>query len=146
MKFSYLKIERVILIICFMIVASNSALAFAALAIGQSNSITKDGIALGHVFDKATKEQAEAEALSACKDFQRVKPAIRNLCKIIKTFEKQCLATALDPKAGTPGFGWAVMTEKASAESAAMEDCRSTAGKSRVKFCKVDISFCDSSN
>ena len=146
MEFSYLNIARVMFVISSMSVASSPALAFAALAIGEPKSIAKDGVALGHVFNKATKEQAEAEALSACKDFQRVKPAIRNLCKIVKTFEKQCMATALDPDDGTPGFGWAVMTEKADAESAAMEQCRSTAGKRRVKFCKVDISFCDVSN
>ncbi|MEO8319538.1 MAG: DUF4189 domain-containing protein, partial [Bradyrhizobium sp.] len=73
-------------------------------------------------------------------------PDTRALCKVAKTFENQCLSTALDPKAGTPGFGWAIETKRAEAEAEALENCRRTAGKGRVNFCKTMTSECDEPN
>lgn len=123
--------------------APDPAAAFGAVAIGEPANIAKRGVAIGTGYNYPTKEGAEARALKECLAFKDAPPDTRALCKVVKTFERQCYAIALDPKNGTPGFGWSVMTEKTQAESAAMARCRDTAGKSRVQFCKMTASNCD---
>lgn len=120
------------------------AAAFGAVALGEPASIAKQGVAIGLSRNYSSKEGAEARALKECLSFVDAPPDTRALCKIIRTFEKQCYAVAIDPQAGTPGFGWSIMPTKAEAESSAMNRCRETAGASRVKFCKVATSDCDS--
>jgi Domain of unknown function (DUF4189) len=130
-------------VLCLMAAASSPAAAFGAIAVGEPKSIAKGGLAVGYSTKYATKEQAEAAALKECLTFQPAPADTRALCKIVKTFEKQCVGVAIDPKGGTPGFGWAVMATKAEADDAAMSGCRDTAGKSRVKFCQITVSKCD---
>jgi hypothetical protein len=129
-----------------MAAAPSPAAAFGAIAVGEPKSVAKGGLAVGFATNFATKEQAELAALKECLTFQDAPATTRALCKNAKTFEKQCVAVAIDPKGGTPGFGWAVMTTKADADNSAMNGCRDTAGKSRVEFCKITVSKCDSEN
>jgi hypothetical protein len=119
------------------------AVSAGALAIGEPAHIEKRGLAIGTAYNAGSREAAEAGALKRCLNFMDAPPDTRALCKVVKTFENQCSSTALDPKAGTPGFGWAVMDKRADAEAAAVDNCRRTAGKSRVEFCKVATSECD---
>ena len=126
--------------------AASPAAAAGALAIGEPQHIEKRGLAIGTAYNAGTREGAEAGALKRCLDFRDAPPDTRALCKVVKTFENQCSATALDPKAGTPGFGWAVTDKRADAEAAAMDNCRRTAGKKRVEFCKIATSECDEPN
>jgi len=126
--------------------AASQATAAGALAIGEPKHIEKRGLAIGTAYNAGSGDAAEAGALKRCLEFRDAPPDTRALCKVVKTFENQCSSTALDPKAGTPGFGWAIMDKRADAEAAAMDNCRRTAGSRRVKFCKVVTSECDEPN
>ena len=126
--------------------ASDRVNAFGAMAIGETGNIAKDGVAVGAARNYENKDAAEARALKECLAFPDAPATTRTKCKIVASFEKRCYAVALDPKAGTPGFGWAVRASRSIAESAAMDDCRDTAGKARVKFCKITLLECDVTN
>lgn len=114
-----------------------------ALAVGLPEKVEKDGVALGTSWNYDTRDGAEARALKECLNFMDAPANTRALCKVIRTFKKECAAIALDPKAGTPGVGWAIRPETKDAEAAALEECKKTAGKNRVKFCVVTTSKCD---
>ena len=122
---------------------ASPATAAGALAIGEPTRIEKRGVAVGGAYNFKSKEMAEAEALKSCLGFKDAPPDTRALCKVVKSFENECYAIALDPKNGTPGFGWAIKAKQAQADDAAMDNCQSTAGRSRAKFCKVMLSNCD---
>jgi hypothetical protein len=144
MNISFGRIAHAAVAACVVAAASGgTAAAFGALAVGEPPNISKQGLATGNGYNYSTKEGAEARALKECLTFKGAPPATRGLCKVVITFEKQCFAIAMDPKAGTPGFGWSVMKEKAEAETSAMNQCRKTAGSARVKFCEVADSKCD---
>ena len=49
----------------------------------------------------------------------------------------------MDPKAGTPGAGWAIAATNTIAEQRAMENCKATAGSDRREFCKIEVAKCD---
>jgi hypothetical protein len=53
------------------------------------------------------------------------------------TFSNQCAAEAIDPKDGTPGFGWAIADTPEQAKSQALANCRDTAGPDRQDACVV---------
>jgi hypothetical protein len=113
-----------------------------ALAVGASGNVAKDGIALGGAIDKPTKQAAIDQALETCRRYDGA-PKMAALCRIVGTFTRECFATAYDPKSGTPGVGWAIGPDKATAEERALAACQATAGASRRKFCKGSQSFCD---
>jgi len=123
--------------------AAMPAIAAGALAIGEPERIEKRGVAVGTAYNFKDRSSAEAAALRKCLDFKDAPPDTRALCKVIESFDKECYAIALDLKAGTPGFGWAIKADKAAAEDLAMANCRKTAGKARVDFCKLTLSDCD---
>jgi hypothetical protein len=121
---------------------SGPAAAEGALAVGSSGNVAKDGIALGGAIDKATKQEAIDQALTTCRKYDGA-PKMAALCRIVATFHRECFATAYDPKSGTPGVGWAVGPDKATAEERALAACQATAGTSRRQFCKASQSYCD---
>ena len=116
-----------------------------ALAIGSTGNVVDAGIAIGNAYNYATREEAVAAALQKCHDYKAAPRAARE-CMIIGTYSGQCYSEALDPKAGTPGAGWAVATNQDDASSFALGSCRATAGASRRDFCKVVDSGCDTKN
>lgn len=147
MSLSFWRVVQATVAICVVTAAnSGSAFAFGALAFGEPSNVSKEGIAIGDGVNYATKEGAEARAMKECLSFKGAPVATRSLCKVVITFEKQCFAIALDPKNGTPGWGWAMKKETAEAETFAIDQCRKTAGPSRVNFCKVTLSHCDETN
>jgi hypothetical protein len=141
--FRFKDIVSAAFLVAFLAGSASPAISAGALAIGEPKHIEKGGVAVGFAYNYANKDAAEAEALKRCLAFKGAPAATRVLCKVVKSYESQCHAIALDPKDGTPGFGWAVMTEQAKADEAALDNCRRTAGKSRVEFCKVTKSACD---
>jgi hypothetical protein len=118
------------------------AAAEGALAVGASGNVAKDGIALGGAIDKPTKQEAIDQALATCRKYDGA-PKMAALCRIVATFTRECFATAFDPKAGTPGVGWAIGPDKPTAEERALAACQATAGASRRQFCKASQSYCD---
>ena len=119
---------------CFL--QPNSSNAESALAIGSTGNVAKDGVAIGAVVNRPTKEKAIAAALEECQLCPSAKLAAQR-CKVITTFTRQCFATAFDPKKGTPGAGFAIGPDKQSAEAIALAVCQMTAGIDRVKYCVV---------
>ncbi len=119
-----------------------SALASGALAVGQTGNVTKDGIAMGWTTGYADPKGAEAAAMKHCLNFKDAPEKTRKRCKVVRAFEDQCVAIALDPKAGTPGYGYAIRATMTEAKDEAMSRCRETGGN-RAKFCVDSDSGCD---
>ena len=113
-----------------------------ALAVGTSGNFAKDGFAVGGAINKATKQDAIDQALATCRKYEGA-PKMAEICRIVATFRRECFAINFDPKPGTPGVGWAVGRDKATAEERALAACQTTAGAARRKFCKLEQSFCD---
>jgi len=109
-----------------------------ALAVGSTSNVSKDGIAVGTAINHKTLDSAKAAAMEYCKTYKPA-PKAATFCRLVGSFTKECYAVAFDPKAGTPGAGWAIEV----AEQRAIDACKATAGKGRAQFCKVDESKCD---
>ncbi len=108
-----------------------------AVAIASTGDVKRDGISIGAAVNRPTKETAIAEAIKQCHEYaDEHAPRITGLCKIVKTFRRQCFADAYDPKTGTPGAGWAIGSGRAAAEASALAACEATAGADRRGFCK----------
>lgn len=97
------------------------AAAEGALAVGLPKDVAKDGFAYGYSTGKADTKTARDAALDLCR-----KPAdnrsvqARALCAVVGTFNNQCVAVAMDPGTGTPGVGWAIAGDLASAQAGAI--------------------------
>src|ERR1700683_3151912 len=119
---------------------SHGAAAEGAMALGVTGNITKDGYAIGINVNSSSEAEASDAALKYCQSHGS--DVARAKCAIFATFRDQCAAEAEDPQPGTPGAGWAIAADKASAEKMAMMNCLATAGD-RGSFCKVVTSVCD---
>ena len=125
------------------VVSANDACAYGAIAIGTTGDIAKGGLAVGRSRNDPTQELANAKALKACRDFRGAPQSTRDRCRIISTYSNECAATAMDPKAGTPGFGYAVAANSKIAGQRAMDACKATAGEGREQYCALDEMVCD---
>ena len=123
------------------LLAPNPGAANGALAVGSTGNVVKDGVAMGDGFNYPSTQEAIDRALAECR--KQGAAAAAAACMIVATFEGQCDATARDPSAGTPGAGWAVAEDQATAESRAIASCQATAGVNRRQFCKIGHSNCD---
>lgn len=119
---------------------ADRAQAEGAIAIGSTGSVAKDGYSIGINVNSSTEADAKRQALAWCRSHGS--QVTQRECKIVTTFCHQCPAEAEDPKDGTPGFGWAVVADEASAKSVAIDHCPATAGNRR-EFCKVVNTLCD---
>jgi hypothetical protein len=138
---------RLISVIIALAVASIATPAFAegAVALGRPAEIAKAGVAIGIGAGYENNASAAKAALEKCQANKDAPPATKSLCRVLAYFRDQCAAVALDKKAGTPGFGWSIGVDKASAQQEAMAACKATAGKGREGFCEQSILFCDGS-
>ena len=128
-----------------MLPLASPARAEGAIAVGMPADVAQQGVAFGWVVGYATRQDAEREALKQCHNFKDAPESTRALCAVMRTFKNECFAIALDPEAGTPGVGWAILPTSQAAQSKAMADCRATAGSTRERFCKVTSARCDGS-
>jgi tetratricopeptide (TPR) repeat protein len=117
------------------------ASAAGAVAIGSSDDIAKDGVVLGASVNLPTRQLAVTLALAYCRELPDAAAAAR--CKIVRTFANQCYAVMIDPKSGTPGFGWGIGADVGAAVKKATALCRSSAGTSRRDFCELSEAGCD---
>jgi Domain of unknown function (DUF4189) len=122
--------------------AFSPAAAFGALAVGSTSNVVKDGVAFGTAVNYATETEARNFAIDYCKKFKGA-PKAAAQCRLVGSFNAECYAISMDPKAGTPGAGWAIAATKTIAEQRAMENCKATAGKDRREFCEVAEAKCD---
>jgi hypothetical protein len=118
-----------------------------ALAIGLPSDVAKEGVAMFTHVGARTAEEAKAKALAGCKSIKGASDKSKALCKVVASFQNQCVAEALDPQNGTPGFGWALASSGAEAKKQAIANCRDTAGPARQDACIVDQEglWCDGS-
>jgi hypothetical protein len=112
------------------------AMAEGALAISIVTDVRK-GFAAATSSNFKTFEEAEKDALQACREEKTAPEVVKRLCKVILTYRDQCAAIAIDPAAGTPGAGWAIAPTKAEAENIALAACERTAGTNRRGKCEV---------
>ena len=80
---------------------------------------------------------ARKRAIAGCHKSTGASAQAKELCKVIATFSNQCFAIALDPKDGTPGVGWSIAENLQMADKQALDQCRTTAGPTRVGFCVI---------
>jgi hypothetical protein len=113
-----------------------------AVAIGLPPDVAKGGFAIGYSNNWKTPAEAEAGALQKCRTNADAPASTLNLCGLVLNFSRQCLAVAIDPAAGTPGWGWALGESEGVAETRALAMCHSTAG-SRASFCVLSRKVCD---
>lgn len=125
---------------------SHPAVAEAALAVGLPADVAKQGVAMGWALNYPTKAAAQAEALKRCRGYRDAPEATRDLCKVVETFAKTCLAVAWDPDNFTTGLGWAVHKSQQQAEDLAMDACMETSDTKRRAFCRVSVTRCDGKN
>lgn len=139
----YVRARLAAAVLAFVALVPASAQADGAIAIGLPSDVARNGVAVGTSWNYSTPEGARARALEECLSFPDASADTRKLCKVVQSFVRECVAVALDPDAGTPGFGWAVASPQSAAEDVAMQACRKTAGVSRQKFCRVTTTRCD---
>jgi hypothetical protein len=123
------------------LMSATPSFAYGAVANGVPEDVGKDGVAQGYSFGARTPADAEATALKFCRQSKASKAAAR--CAIARTFNGQCVALALDPEEGTPGYGWGVGDDKEAAQREALVMCYETSGADRTSFCKITSSECD---
>lgn len=114
-----------------------------AIALGLPHDVAKLGLAYGYAANAATSEEAKALALQKCQTNVSASKVIQNLCRVIETFDGKCVAFALDPKVGTPGWGWSVGIDLEAAKTQAISQCKAIAGIGREEFCQIESSVCD---
>jgi hypothetical protein len=127
------------------VVLPNVGHAAGALAVALPPDVAKGGFSYGYSNGNDDTATAESKALNACRTTKDAAndTRLRNLCKVIMDYANQCIAVSMDPAAGTPGVGWAIATDKRTAEHDALIKCEATAGPGRAAACVVDHSGCD---
>jgi hypothetical protein len=125
------------------VLATQPTSAMSAFAVGVPDDVAKDGVALGEGHNFTSRDEAESRAINECRTNKDSSDAVHALCKLIDHFDNRCLAVSLDPKAGTPGWGWAIADTAQQAKDQALEICRQSAGGDRAPYCIVTQSVCD---
>jgi hypothetical protein len=123
--------------------SASPGIADGAVALGVSHNVVKDGVAQGYSIRAKTPEDARRVALEYCGDATKSSKTAAGLCKVVTVFQDLCMALVLDPKPGTPGYGWGLGADKAAAEKAALAMCYDNAGADRRQYCKATASDCD---
>ena len=120
-------------------------LAAGALAAGVPDDVSQQGLSLYTEVNSPNSARAQSLAVAGCKSIGS--PTSKSLCKVVATFSNQCAAEAIDPKDGTPGFGWAIADNSTDAKNQALANCRATAGPTRQDACVVGDKglWCDGS-
>src|ERR1700730_14872108 len=133
------------LVIC--VAVNGRGMAAGAVAVGEPADISKDGVAIYTFVNADSADAAKKKALEGCKGLEHASATSKALCKVVATFENQCVAESLDPQSGTPGFGWAMARNSSAAREQAISNCRDTAGPTRQSFCVVEARalWCDGS-
>ncbi|MGH6872416.1 MAG: DUF4189 domain-containing protein [Rhizomicrobium sp.] len=128
---------------CAALLQASSAIAHGALAVGQPSSVAQGGVAVGYTWNYDTQGEAEADALKQCLSYMDAPDSTRALCKVVHTFDHECVAISLDPKVGTEGFGWAVAKTQSEASDQALQICRDSDGDANADGCTVPAIKCD---
>lgn len=121
--------------------ATVQAGAHGAIAIGGNTAdVAKNGIAVGDSYNYDTKGEAETRALQECLTPGSAPSETKALCKIVADFSNEWVAIAMDPESGTPGFGWSIDANKATADRNALAQCRASSPDERKQYCVISRS------
>jgi hypothetical protein len=116
-----------------------------AVAVGIAPDGAQHGFSFAINSNKATETAARETALNGCQTSKEANDKAHARCGVIGTFVNQCASIAMDPKDGTPGVGWAIAADSATAKQQALANCEATAGPGRAGFCEVSAIRCDGS-
>ena len=133
-------VAKLLLGIGAMVASFAQADAHGAVATGGITDGSPYGSAYGISYSWRTKAEADAKALKEC---EQHRGKIGSPCQIVADFARQWASVAIDPKGGTPGFGWAVESDKKTAQARAMYRCTSTSPEDRKAFCAVSATYED---
>jgi len=123
------------------------SVAAGAVALGLPSDVAKLGVSVGNWVGAATMNEAKSKAIEKCKTGPNAAPQVISLCKVVATFKNQCVALAIDPRTGTPGFGWAIADTSQAAAQQAMANCQDSDGPAFKGGCQPDTNppLCDGS-
>lgn len=135
-----------------LMLCSSHAGADGALAITPPDHFAT-GFTSAYVVNTANFDAAANYALLKCRENDREMqlrfsvPIVRDRCKVVKVFRRQCFAVAVDETNGRgSGAGWAVEDDLSVAESKALAMCRTNADPGRQELCQVAKWSCDGSS
>jgi len=119
------------------------AAAEGAMAVGIAHGGVARGYATGFAVNQPSVKVARSSAVEQCRKAKSANANARSGCEVVVTFRNKCVASAVDPKSGTPGAGWRIGESQKTADSQALARCRATAGADRAEFCEITDRFCD---
>jgi hypothetical protein len=119
------------------------AAADGAMAVGVARGGVAKGYATGFAANQPNDKAARTSAVEGCRKDKNSNADARSNCEAVVSFKNKCVASAVDPKSGTPGAGWGTGTTQKAADSQALARCRKTAGSERVDSCEIADRYCD---
>src|SRR5215472_6480124 len=84
------------------------AAAEGAMAVGIARGGVGNGYATGFAVNQPTVKAARTNAVEQCRRMKNSNANARSGCEVVVAFRNKCVASAIDPKSGTPGAGWGV--------------------------------------
>jgi uncharacterized protein DUF4189 len=114
-----------------------------AMAVGVARGGAAKGYATGFASNLPNEKAARSSAIEGCKKDKNSNSEARKNCEAVVGFKNKCVASAVDPKTGTPGAGWGVGPTQKAADATALARCRATAGSDRADSCKITDRYCD---
>jgi len=133
---------RSICLLGSLVMVPNQPWAAGAVAVGIAPGGTTHGYAIGIAIDRQTENEAREAAVATCRR-QPSNARTQAQCEVVAIFHNQCAASAIDPKNGTSGTGWAAADTQREADAQALARCQNTAGGNRRDFCRVGTRVCD---
>jgi hypothetical protein len=122
---------------------SSRAGADGAMAVGVARGGVAKGYATGFAANQANEKAARTSAVEGCRKDKNSNTDARSNCEAVVSFRNKCVASAVDPKTGTPGAGWGVGPSQKTADATALARCRATAGADRADACEITDRLCD---
>ena len=113
-----------------------------AIALGQTDSISADGLAFGAHYNDFDPNRIAGQSVAECALSQASETA-HKACKIIGTFHDRCFALAQDAKLNPHGVGLSLAETRKAADALAMDQCRKMTGAAGAKTCAVLRDGCD---
>ncbi len=124
------------------LIGAAPALAEGAVALGLPKDVAAEGLSTGMSSDYP-RGSAGRVALRMCRNIPDSPESRRRLCRVVAVFQGRCAAVAMDPRDGTPGWGWGLGATRKQAEAVALAGCRKTAGPDRQAACTISLQQCD---
>jgi tetratricopeptide (TPR) repeat protein len=113
-----------------------------AIALGQTDSISTDGLAFGAHYNDFDPNRTAGLSVGEC-TLSPASETAHKACKIIGTFHDRCFALAQDAKLNPHGVGLSLAENRKAADALAMEQCRKMTGAAGAKACAVLRDGCD---